>query len=211
VEVDIYAEMFAWILATQQLQLSLHLQQSLVVSTTLSKEREGWKFVDRLGATQNKEIVSTVDRIGKPKQDFDATTNISSDDLCPSSTSDMALPTILHYCQRYMLGNFFFSKYRVKKNILDCTTPLFQAPVSAKDFVVDASFFNVVPPPANAKQTIKVEPRQPVTPSLALREAFVLCHVLRLFNDMLRVYKQGVCANPNFNTTWDIYKDPTYS
>jgi len=76
--------MYSLVIAAVQLDMPFSLMKSLVVSTTETSDREGWKYID----------------------------NISDDQVCPiDAASDSAktprqpLPIFgLHYCQRYFLG-----------------------------------------------------------------------------------------------------------
>lgn len=84
----LFAEMFGYIHAAVQLNLPHTLVKSMVVSTTKSRDREGWSLIDAL----------------------------PDDRLCDPPV-DAPMPIGLHYCKRYLLGKQFFSKYRMKKNM----------------------------------------------------------------------------------------------
>lgn len=81
---NLFAEMFGLVIAAVHLNLPHTLVKSIVVSNTQTPLREGWAFVDDLPD----ESVCHVESWAQiPK-----------------------MPIILHYCGRYMLGKFFFSK-----------------------------------------------------------------------------------------------------
>lgn len=167
------------VFSTVQLQLPFSLTRSIVISATESgKSREGWPFIDAL----------------------------PDDGLCETPAS-ATLPIGLHYCKRYGLGPYFLSKYRIKKNIMDCDKSLLKPPpvnVYPKyDYWVD-------PPKADLSdaQTYKENPR-PLSTQQARREAFMLCHLTSAFNEAFRFFKSTSCSTPNLNETYTIPQDPT--
>jgi hypothetical protein len=54
--------------------------------------------------------------------------NVTRADACSPHISEEDLPLVLHYCQRYALGRWFFSKYKLRKDFFDCKSPLLREP-----------------------------------------------------------------------------------
>jgi len=67
--------MYGFIIATVKLNLPFTFIKSIVVSTTMTGNREGWDYVDKL----------------------------PDDKICDPPPS-APLPIVLHYCKRYLLG-----------------------------------------------------------------------------------------------------------
>ncbi|KAL7560899.1 hypothetical protein ACA910_008181 [Epithemia clementina (nom. ined.)] len=179
----LFAEMFGFIFASVALQLRFTMIKSIVVSTTTTSDREGWAFVDKL----------------------------TDEQVCNSSkrTSETKLPIVLHYCERYMYGPMFFSKYRLKKNIMDCDKPLLEPPPSS---FVGQFDYSITPPRADGKDrdTYKPEHQRIVSQRIAKREAFMLCGLTHSVNAALIHHKQLACpaGTANLEMTYTIYNDP---
>jgi hypothetical protein len=104
------------------------------------------------------------------------------------------------------LAQWFFSKYRLKKNIMDCDKGLLKPP--PKDIF---SRFNVSiqPQPAKPDPNFKPEIRS-LSRKLAKREAFMLCGMIHSINEALRYHKSLACkGNANLNETYTIHEDPS--
>ncbi len=73
--------------------------EHFMVSNT-NMDSEGWRFVDALG---DKVCQPPVNGIYYP---------------------ELPLPTFLHYCQFYRVGEFGFQKRRIPKSMFECDQPL---------------------------------------------------------------------------------------
>mmetsp|Transcript_3649 Transcript_3649/g.7842 ORF Transcript_3649/g.7842 Transcript_3649/m.7842 type:complete len:533 (+) Transcript_3649:3-1601(+) len=180
----LFSEMYGFIYATLQLQLPFTLLRSIVVSVTTTRTREGWALVDGL----NDEEVQDVCRATPP----------------PGTK----IPMVLHYCERYMYGPMFFSKYRLKKNIMNCEKGLLQPP--SKQFVGQFNY-TVSPPRADLKDNYRPDP-QPITSNrTAKREAFMLCGLTRSINEALIHHKHAACPgnSANLEMTYTVFNDPS--
>jgi hypothetical protein len=173
----LFAEMYGLVIATTQLNLPHTLVKSIVVSTTTTNNREGWAFVDAL----------------------------PDDQVCnapQNATED--LPIVLHYCQRYFLGKFFFSKYRLKRRFLRCRQPLLTPPPLDSATRFDSW---VRPPPdkgANHEMTIEKLPKRQ-----AKREAFMLSGLISAINEAARYFKLQHCGDrANFAESYNFHDDP---
>ncbi|KAL7565366.1 hypothetical protein ACA910_013586 [Epithemia clementina (nom. ined.)] len=198
---ELFAEMYGFIYATVQLQLPMTLIKSLVVSSTESVNREGWDFIDDL---PNEQVC------------HDWSHHHDGDTSPTSTTMTRKFPIALHYCKRYMYGPLFFSKYRIKKNIMDCDKPLLQPP-SHPEQLVGAYDYTIRPPLADLSDRDTYRPiqqqRQVYNSNLqwAKREAFMICAMTRAMNQALTHHKQMACPNgtANLNETYTVYNDPT--
>ena len=197
----LFAEMFGYIFATTQLHLPHTLIRSLVVSTTTTNSREGWPYIDDL---EDNQICSVLETIPTP---FSAPSDENSD---ISSTS--RLPVALHYCGRYTLDTWFFSKYRLKKKYISCQTPILQMP--PMDLVDRQYNYSLQPPPNNFdfKKNKWDPPRSlVVAPHQAKREAFMICQMIRAVNEAAMHFKRTACTASNatnWNTNYTFFNDP---
>jgi hypothetical protein len=163
------AEMFAYCISAAHQLLSHQTAGSFMVSDMHANRDEGWSYIDKL----NK------DNVCRHPNDFD-----------PEQ-----LPNVLHFCQRYGLGDYFFGKYRLPKNFLTCDSPLLAEP--PMDFVSDVTttrFPDGVTKNYNEKETI--------------RNAFMVCYMIFSMNEAATHWKQRHCEPGKANMTKAIdYKE----
>lgn len=203
----IFAEMYGLVIATTQLQLPNTLIKSIVVSTTFADQREGWPLIDSLPDDQLCTVASDAVSVTINSTAWDD--DDDDDDETPFRTD---LPIILHYCRRYLLGKFFFSKYRLKKKFISCKVPLLTIPPHDSAGRYD---YWIRPPPdrgtSHEDETRKISKRQ------ARRETFMLCGLLSAMNEASRYYKdhhcdvgEGVGTNnqANYSETYNFFDDP---
>ena len=94
------AEMFGYCLAAAHLQLPHQTAISFMVSDPhMGRFGEGWNGIDN---------------------------NITDEQICTRTYSREHLPNVLHYCQRYGIGKYFFGKRRLPGTFLSCDGPLLQ-------------------------------------------------------------------------------------
>ena len=92
------------------------------------------------------------------------------------------LPSVVHLCQRYCLGDaWFFGKRKVPEDIYECGTPLFVEPPNNIVGLYDYKW----PPNAKEKTVLK--------PKVIKREAFMICLLTRLVNEAATFYKGETC------------------
>ena len=176
----LFAEMQGFIWATYKLNLPHTLIKSLVVSTTLTPHREGWAYIDEL----------------------------AENEVCAPSAS-AKLPIGLHYCKRYALGpDFFFSKYRLKKDFLKCQGNLLMLP--PLDIGQQYDYF-IAPPPASGKPPAEPE-KKTFNKKQAKREAFMLCGMISAVNEAATYWKKHNCGSKgNFDKVYTIKNNPSKS
>lgn len=122
------------------------------------------------------------------------------------------------YCTFLLLFNsaraghnqWFFSKYRLKKNIMKCDKNLLKPP--PMDFYSPDFTYRIAPPRADLqdKDTYQEE-RQTIPVKQAKREAFMLCGMISSVNEALLHYKRQACdsASMNLNQVYTVHDDPT--
>jgi hypothetical protein len=162
------SEMFAYSVAAAHLKLPHQLARSFMLSDISTGEGEAWAWVDEQSAAQ----------VCRPQ---------------PASK----LPLVIHYCQRYFLGPYFFSKYQVPKSrhaeFLSCKHELFALPPTDDIF---ATMYN-------SSVTLDGN-RHDLNPQDAQRMAYMLCQMLPRMNAMARYYKNQECpiGTANLNATF---------
>jgi peptidyl serine alpha-galactosyltransferase len=149
---DLLAEMFAYCLAAAHLQLSHQTALSFMVSDT-NVLMEGWNYVDQL----------------------------TTDEIC-LPLDPMRLPNVIHFCQRYGVGLFFFGKRRLPGSFLSCDSPLLLEPPLS--LAVDHDF--AMYPEGK---------RHPLTPVSAKRNAFIVCNMIRTLNQAAAYWKAQHCTS----------------
>jgi hypothetical protein len=154
------AEMFAYCLAAAHLGLAHQTAASFMVSeTSVGPRGEGWGYIDKM----KEEAVCE-------KQD-------------PEN-----VPNVIHFCQRYGLGKWFFGKYRMPKDMLTCESPLFEEPPQNISAYRHADF------PGGEKKVWNEQQ--------AKRNAFMLCNLLPGLNAAIEYFKRNHCdGKANFNRT----------
>ena len=175
----LFCEMFGYVIATAHMQMPHTMLRNLVVSTTMTNDREGWPLVDALPT------------------------------VCPSLDVHHPdkLPYILHYCKRYLVGKFFWSKYRLRKDYLNCEPPLLEEPNATLDR--DYSYY-IAPPPHNPKQADNDPTPHDLSEKTVKREAFMLCGMIPKVNEAVTYWKQHACeeGTANYSKVYNFFNMP---
>lgn len=173
----LFAEMYGYCIASAHLKLPHTMVKSIVVSTTITR-REGWAYIDAL-----------------------------PDDQVCNPSSDADLPFVLHYCKRYFLERFFFSKYRLRKNYLSCDTPLLTTPSNS---ILEADWYDPIPESNGKQKSEEQAQRRPMNDrKTRKRELFMLCGLIGKINEAVTYYKKNQCGgNANFNETYNFHDYP---
>ena len=97
--------------------------------------------------------------------------------LATRDRSAVALPVVLHCCQKYTAAEHVFAKHRVPGDFFKCDgAPM---PFDAAALVAD----------------LAVHEKGSKLQSTPLRTAFLLCHLIPLVNRALAAYQRDVCAH----------------
>jgi peptidyl serine alpha-galactosyltransferase len=174
------AEMYAYSTAAVHLNLPHTTSRSFMISDPDSGIwNEGWEWFDHLSSTE----------------------------VCNRNIA--LIPHVIHYCQRYFLGPYFFSKYQLPKGsredqFLSCAHGLFHEPPPNVGDLYNSSVtldwtFNAL------------------NPTQRTRMAFLLCQILPRINDAATFYKDHHCSSgtsgaaetsANYSKTFFFSKHP---
>lgn len=154
------AEMFAYCLGAAHAELAHQTARSFMVSDAYTGNMEGWRYID----------------------------NLPKDKVCGGYTEEQ-VPNVLHFCQRYGMGKYFFGKRKLPKNFLTCESPLLREP--PKDVLQKYQF--AIFPGRNKKTW---------SPQMAQRNAFVVCVMLPVLNAAATHFKDAHCTGNNM-TNYD--------
>jgi peptidyl serine alpha-galactosyltransferase len=151
------AEMYSYCLGAAHQNLPHQTASSFMISDIRVGQGEGWSYIDKMPDHQ-------------VCDDFDV------EDV----------PNVLHYCQRYGMGNYFFGKRKLPKDFLSCSSPLLAEP--PKDVLQQYNYANF---PGNN--------RKDRTPRFAKRNAFMVCYMIKALNGAAAHYKEQHCNSETAN------------
>jgi hypothetical protein len=160
------AEMYGYSLAAAHLQLPHQLARGFMISSVAAQEGEGWYFLK----------------------------DVPPEAICDRSKPVPNVPHVLHFCQRYGIGEYFISKYRIP-HLLTCDMPLPEVPPT------DAALMNYT---HYGDGTTEAWPASKRT--LKHGNAFMVCTLYAALNDASRYFKQHHCENPNMNETYRFFE-----
>ena len=108
-----------------------------------------------------------------------------------------------------VLPQWFWSKYRLKENILDCDKSLLEMP--PHDLAAQNITYRIPPPGLgpNALAQYKEERIPLDRPWKSRREPFMLCQLTRAVNEAVTYHKSKACpGGGNLVQNYTVYKDP---
>jgi hypothetical protein len=151
---------------------------------------EEWSYVDGLDP-------STLCR-------HDVATTASPQETDPADNqSDAPIPYVLHYCQDYGVGHWFFSKYHFPPSFLSCEHPLFRIPPAnvAESALAASNHSSSFVVPGDGKNVTFTRPVE------TIRNAFAACAILRAINAASSHFKGRHCPseNANLNETFTFH------
>jgi hypothetical protein len=158
------AEMFAYCLAAAHEQLPHQTASSFMISDAGAGRLEGWSYIDKMPAEK----------------------------VCGGFSVE-EVPNVLHFCQRYAVGKFFFGKRKLPKDFLSCESPLLLEP--PQDLAVRYGNFGIMPN-GNRKEWAEEHTK---------RHAFVLCYVIPALNAAATYYKQHHCDTATANFRKELF------
>jgi len=145
------AEMFAYCLAAAHTELPHQTASSFMISDVLTGNMEGWSYIDKM----------------------------PDNEICGGWGVE-ELPNVLHFCQRYGLGKYFFGKRKMPKDFLSCESALMAEPPHD---LMDKYEYAVFP--GGNKKEWKAE--------LKKRNAFVICIMIPALNAAATYFKKQHC------------------
>lgn len=141
-------------------------------------------------------MVSNVDMSTGEGWDFLAD---APDDVCDVSQFSELVPHVIHFCQRYSIGDYFISKYKVPNDFLSCDHQLYELPpldiaaTTSYSHYGDLSYKNWTGP--SKKRNVD-------------RHTFMVCSILPSLNKAGTFYKDHHCPNgANYNATWHHFRE----
>lgn len=172
-------EMYSYSMAVAHLGLKHQLAKGFMVSDTNILHAEGWDFL-REPFPNEKELILNACNM--------------------SRYSTASLPQVLHFCQRYGIGEFFISKYKVPRRTFSCSFPLYEEPPIdvAKALYTHMGNFDKTPwDEFDRKHTVK-----------RAANAFMVCSLYSALNEAATFYKDHHCdtETANYNKTWQYFK-----
>lgn len=173
------AEMFAFCVAAAHLKLPHQLIDSLMISNVGAGTGggEGWALVDAIPEKEGTKDFCTI-AMGPPT---------SSMGLSPTSpSSPISVPSVVHFCQRYFIGHWFFSKRRMPKNFFTCESALLAEPPGDIVSTVD---FGQAPGGDVKKMNLKVRKRN----------GFSVCSLIGAVNRAGEFFKKKTCSSTEMN------------
>eukprot|EP01041_Mallomonas_annulata_P000783 gene783-1510_t len=161
------AEMYAYSMASAHEDLP-HLQLDHYMVSNTDAGGEGWQWVDKLDDV----CTPPVDGVYFPGQ---------------------PLPTLVHFCQFFRVGDLGFQKRRLAADAFSCEAPMLVEPPK------DLGFLDYKVTDQNTQAKIgKLQGR---------RNAFMICVLHRSINAAITDYKQRMCrdnANTNYSKTVNL-------
>lgn len=156
------SEMHAYSFAAAHLKLPHQLTTSFMVSDVDCPDLEGWNFLEK----------------------------VKREDACvPDAIPMEELPYVLHYCQRFALGRWFFGKHKMPKKFFDCESPLLREP--SYDTAAKYDWY-LLP---NGKD-VSVYTKKPFR---ILQNGWAMCRMIQSLNEVAVDYKTKYCPKDSIN------------
>lgn len=121
---------------------------------------------------------------------------LPKDDMaCEVSRYSETVPNVIHFCQRYSIGDFFINKYLFPTDILSCEHPLMELP--SKDILKDTWF-------SHYGDGHVTEWKQSDDNIRRYRNAFMVCSLFPAINAAATFYKDQHCDKNDPKTIYDL-------
>jgi peptidyl serine alpha-galactosyltransferase len=164
---EFLSEMFAYSTAAALLDIPHLLGYNFMVSEPGVNIQEGWNDIDTI-----------------PKEKICSHAIHNSADPQNVQWHEQYYPYVIHYCQRFYLGPYFFNKYRLPHTFLTCNHPLYLDPTMVDGSIVDM-YDSAETPDHTVYSSIPMPVRQ--------RQALLLCSVVGSLNDAATYWKEQNC------------------
>jgi hypothetical protein len=120
-------------------------------------------------------------------------------DACRISELSETVPHVIHFCQRYLIGDFCLSKYKLPVDFSSCDFPLLELP--PLDIAATATYSHY----GNGDIIPWNETRKHINQKY--RHAFMVCFILSALNQAATFFKDHHCPNgANYNQTWNTFR-----
>jgi hypothetical protein len=189
---NVISEMYAHTAAVAHLNLPYDLGYNFMISNAGSDWVEGWDIIDEM----------------------------APHDVCQHTLSDWndasnvqyrnQLPYVIHYCQEYFHGPYYFFKYFMSDDFLTCDHPLMIEPGGHDEIIRNTNYTDYKHLLVLSYNTTKVKTNgnYPL-PSYTHRKrhAFMLCHLIPRINEAATFWKQRHCAigAANYNKVYTVF------
>ena len=137
-------------------------------------------ILDRPHQLVNSWMVSNVDSGGEAWPWIDGWDDPTP--VCDVNNTALPVPHVLHFCQRYHQGPYFFSKYNLPTDFVSCHHPLLKVPAKSEDILQYST-----------SRLIDGQPVSNIPPLHRRRHSFMLCQLLQRMNRVARYYKDQHC------------------
>jgi peptidyl serine alpha-galactosyltransferase len=171
------SEMYAYSTAAAHLYLPHDLAYNFMISNAGADYLEGWNTIDEMA----------------PKDICQYTLSDANDPMNVQYRKQ--IPYVLHYCQEFFFGPYYFFKYYLSENFLSCEHPLMIEPSDHDKQILNssdipgASFlvqsYNTTSVRTSGNPTVSDTHRQ--------RHAFMLCHLVARVNEAATFWKEQNC------------------
>ena len=143
--------------------------KAFMVSNVAMAEGEGWDFLDN-----------------------------ADDTACDVSQFKDSVPHVIHFCQRYSIGEYFINKYLFPTDVLSCDFPLVELPPLDILAKVNYSRFG------DGTTELWTEGRKYV---YRYRYAYMVCSLFPAINEAAIFYKKHHCPDgANYEQTWNHFR-----
>jgi hypothetical protein len=161
------SEMYGYCMAAAHLKLEHQLAQGFMVSDANILNGEGWGFMEKVGET-----------------------------VCDVEQFQDRVPQVIHFCQRYSIGEYFMSKYKLPVEILSCDFPLLELP--PLDIAAHTNYSHY------GDGSIKAWPSK--LDWRPYHHAYMVCALMPAINKAATFFKDHHCPNgANYNQTWNTF------
>ena len=126
--------------------------------------------------------------------------DIPRSDVCKPIPREK-MPPVMHYCQRYALGRWFFGKYKLHENIFTCYAPLLRVP--PEDLAVRFDYY-IYP------NTERVDYKSPREDHKIKENGFGACFLIDAMNEAGEYYRRNHCPKgANFSKSFIFHTNIT--
>lgn len=163
------AEMYGYCTAAAHLNLRHQIAKGFMVSNIAMSQGEGWEFLDDV-----------------------------TDNVCDVENYGEEVPYVIHFCQRYSIGEFFLSKYKVPPGILSCDHKMFELPPKGIAAYTNYSHYgdgSIVTYTEDKKRSM-------------YRQGYMVCSLMDGFNKAAKFFKDHNCpSGANYDATWNHFRE----
>jgi len=169
------AEMHAYCIAAAHLEMPHQLAKGFMVSDVGNREESAFKFLD----------------------------GVTREEACHAKVSPRKQPFVLHYCQRYAIGRWFFSKYKLHENIFDCEAELLREPPTNVVAMYDWYIF----PNGIEKNDYSSRGNR----KYLIQNGWMMCTIIFAVNEAATQMKRKHCDfQANYNKTFHFHEESAF-